>query len=87
MFKKDKIGMLFLAVFCVPALHTLTVLLFLCFPLCEQKSHTMPMGDLQLALLAMLGEKGCDACLLQDGDGNEADKDSLMFTQNNQMIL
>jgi hypothetical protein len=51
------------------------------------KATNIFMGDLQLALLAMLGEKGCDGSLLQDGDVDEVDKDSLMFTQNDQTIL
>jgi hypothetical protein len=47
------------------------------------------MGDLQLALTgtAMLGEKVCDASLLKDANGSDVDKDTLMFTQNDQMIL
>jgi hypothetical protein len=53
----------------------------------EVKATNIFMGDLQLALLAMLGEKGCDANLLTDGNGDEVDKDSLMFTKNDEMIL
>jgi hypothetical protein len=45
------------------------------------------MGDLQTALVLMLGEKGCDEHLLQGADGNPVDKMSLMFLTSDLAIL
>jgi hypothetical protein len=56
----------------------------------EVTSVNMFMGDLNKALSIMLGEKGCDASLLtenQGDDGDEVDKKDFMFTASDQMIL
>jgi hypothetical protein len=45
------------------------------------------MGDLQRSLDVMLGEKGCNVGLLKDANVNPANKQDLMFTPTDQMIL
>jgi hypothetical protein len=45
------------------------------------------MGDLQRSLAVMLGEKGCNVGLLKDANGSPVDKQDLMFSPMDQMIL
>jgi hypothetical protein len=45
------------------------------------------MGDLQRSLAIMLGEKGCDVGLLQHANGKPVNKNSLIFTPSDQMIM
>jgi hypothetical protein len=53
----------------------------------EVRATNICMGDLQRALVLMLGEKGCDEHLLQGADGDPVDKMSFMVSISDRAIL